>query len=335
MRFAYASRQETLTNAKKLHNSKETFMKLFITGGAGYLGTEVIRRLIAEPGDIAEIVVYDNFSRGNYGLFTQPELAGKGQIRVIEGDLLDSRKLRATMSGADVVLHLAARVSTPYASDSAHTYDQINHWGTAELVYAIEDAPRPPALIHLSSTSVYGFADQEVDESIPPVPNSSYGMSKFRAEEQVRRLMDKRVSRTVILRTGNVFGYSPSMRFEAVINRFVFEAKYLRRISVHGKGEQVRPFIAVSDVARVIESAIRGKLADGLYNVAAENVAVGDIAALLRRIYPDLEVQALDRHVRHGSLRLAANPKITKILKERPGKIADRIRELAKTLSFR
>lgn len=308
-------------------------MKLLITGGAGYLGTEVIRRLVADPVDITEIVVYDNFSRGNYGLFTQPELAGKRQVRVVEGDLLDSRKLREVVSGSEVVLHLAARVSTPYASDSAHSYDQVNHWGTAELVYAVEDAGTP-TLIHLSSTSLYGFADGEVDESTPPVPNSSYGLSKFRAEEQMRRLMDKGATRTVILRAGNVFGYSPSMRFEAVINRFMFEAKYLHRISLHGRGEQVRPFIAVSDAARVIERAVRGEIASGLYNVAAANVAVGDIANLMRETFPGLEVQSLNRHVEHGSLRLAQNPVVAAILREQPGTVADRIRELAATLSF-
>ncbi len=308
-------------------------MNLLITGGAGYLGTEVIRRLVANPGDIVSIVVYDNFSRGNHALFTQPELAGRGNVRVVEGDLLDSRKLRQAVARANVVLHLAARVSTPYASDSPHTYDQINHWGTAELAYAIEDA-KTPRLVHLSTTSLYGFAEDEVSEQTRPVPNSSYGLSKLRGEEQVRRLLDKGETATTILRAGNVFGHSPSMRFEAVINRFVFEAKYFRRISLHGKGEQVRPFIAVADVARVIERAVRGGLPSGLYNVSAENVAVSAIAGLMHEIYPDLEVQTLNRHVAHGSLRLAANPVITEILDEVPGTVADRIRELAAALSF-
>lgn len=308
-------------------------MNLLITGGAGYLGTEVIRRLVAHSSDIAEIIVYDNFSRGNYGLFTQPDLAGQGNVRVVEGDLLDSRKLREAVSRADTVLHLAARVSTPYASDSHHTYDQINHWGTAELIYALEDADTP-RLVHLSTTSLYGFSEEEVNEQTRPIPNSSYGLSKLRGEEQVRRLLDKGTTQTVILRAGNVFGHSPSMRFEAVINRFILEAKYLRRISLHGQGDQVRPFIAVGDVARVIERAVHGGLASGLYNVSAENVAVSAIAALMREIYPDLEVQSLNRHVSHGSLRLAENPTVSAILRECPGTVIDRIRELAATLSF-
>lgn len=288
-------------------------MKVLITGGAGYVGTELLTALCQE-NEIKEIIVYDNFSGTNCGLFTQGGLINKDKIKIVEGDILDSRKLNTVVNEVNAVIHLAAKVSTPYISENHHDYDQVNHWGTAEVVYAIEESPNVEKFIHLSSAAVYGFTDLEVDEASEVNPSMAYGVSKFRAESHVKRLLNNADRQVLILRSGNVFGFSPSMRFESVINRFAFNAKYLRKIVVYGLGDQMRPFIEVSDLVRVIKHGLLNHMSSKIYNVFDDNMTIIDIANIFQEIFPELEKQYLNQHVSYGSLRLKQNHKIEKIL---------------------
>ena len=112
-------------------------MKLLVTGGAGYLGTELVRALAARP-EIEEVVVYDNLARRNHNLFLAERLLSK-PIRFVQGDILDTRTLEKLVADADAIAHLAARVSTPFADQDFHGMDQVNHWGTAELAYLLRN----------------------------------------------------------------------------------------------------------------------------------------------------------------------------------------------------
>src|SRR6476660_9652676 len=113
-------------------------MNVFITGGAGYIGTELVKEL-SERNDVKKILVYDNLSRGNFNFFIGQHSEGN-KIKFIQGDILDSRKIRKELKGIDVVYHLAGKVTTPFANIDSHFFEQINHWGTAELIYAVEES---------------------------------------------------------------------------------------------------------------------------------------------------------------------------------------------------
>src|SRR3954468_14795002 len=114
-------------------------MKVLVTGGAGYIGTELIGLLVADER-VKQVIVYDNLSRSNPNLFLGLKLTNHAKLSFVKGELLDSRGLRKVLKGVDVVYHLAAKVTTPFANDDAHSYEQVNHWGTAELVYAVEES---------------------------------------------------------------------------------------------------------------------------------------------------------------------------------------------------
>src|SRR5690348_12836656 len=137
-------------------------MNVLITGGAGYIGTELIK-LLVNNNEINKIVIYDNLSRPNFNLFLGQKFQGYHKISFVKGELLDSRGLRRVLKDIDVVYHLAAKVTTPFANADAHVYEQVNHWGTAELVYAVEES-KVRKFIYTSSTGVYGSSEQEVDE---------------------------------------------------------------------------------------------------------------------------------------------------------------------------
>ena len=142
-------------------------MRVLITGGAGYLGTKLVYELESDTS-VSEIVVYDNLSRPNMNLFLgQVKLPSK--VKFIKGELLDSRKLKKLLVDADVVYHLAAKVTTPFADHDPNFFEQINHWGTAQLVDLVKEA-KIKKFIYVSTVSVYGNSDKEmtVPNSFPP-----------------------------------------------------------------------------------------------------------------------------------------------------------------------
>ncbi|MDH3322313.1 MAG: SDR family oxidoreductase [Flavobacteriaceae bacterium] len=281
-------------------------MKILITGGAGYIGTELVYELNKNP-EVKEIVVYDNLSRGNINLFIgSNKLSNK--IKFIQGDILDTRLLRESLKGVDVVYHLAAKVTTPFADQNAHFFEQVNHWGTAELTYAIEES-EVKKFIYTSSASVYGASSQEADEQTFPNPKTFYGISKLRGEEQVNRLFDKDME-VFIIRCGNIYGYSKSMRFDSVINKFMFEANFKNRIAIKGSGDQHRSFIHVDKTANILSNLIFSKLPKGTYDLVEDNLSINEIAETFKDIFPKLENIFISQQLKMRELKVKPNPKI-------------------------
>ena len=144
-------------------------MNILITGGAGYIGTKLIKRLSAIK-EVEKIVIYDNLLRGNFNLFLGDKFINPFSLEFIKGDLLDSRSLKKALEAFDIVVHLAAKVTSPFANVNLHFYEQINNWGTAELTYAIEES-EVQKVIYLSSMGVYGFSDEEIKDGDPTNPS--------------------------------------------------------------------------------------------------------------------------------------------------------------------
>lgn len=282
-------------------------MKVLITGGAGYIGTELVKKFV-QMKNIEEIIVYDNLSKGAYNFFLCTCIGGDN-IRFIQGDILDTRKLRKALQGVDVVIHAAAKIATPYSDDDPHKYEQINHWGTAELSYAIEES-NVQRLIHISSLSVYGASGKNkfITETTKLNPRTNYGISKMRGEAFIERLMKK--IPTYIIRLGNVYGFNQSMRFDAVINRFAFDANFVKKLDIHGDGRQERSFIHVDKAANILTQLVEKDVPGGIYNLVDENRSVMDIALTLKDIFPDLEMQFINQHLQLRNISVDTDCKI-------------------------
>ena len=285
-------------------------MKILVTGGAGYVGTPLVDLLCTNPG-VEEVLVYDNLSRPNYNLFIGAKKEGYQKLKFIKGELLDTRRLSNALKKVDVIYHLAARVTTPFANTDAHLFDQVNNWGTAELVYALEDNP-VKKFIYASSGGVYGSSTEPVDESFEPNPKSFYGISKLRGEEHVRRLSGK--IPYYIFRCGNVYGYNRSMRFDAVINKFIFEANFEKRITIHGDGEQARSFINADVIAHALANALNSSLPDGTYNLVDKTYKVMDIVDVLKQLLPDLEFILINQYMKLSELNIKRNDSVNQAL---------------------
>lgn len=274
-------------------------MKVLVTGGAGYVGTSLCEILLAS-GKVDELTVFDNLSRHNFNLFIgQNKL--NGNIKFVEGDILDSRKLRKAVQGVDAVIHLAAKVTAPFADQDAHLFEQVNHWGTAEVTYAAEESD-VKKLIYLSSVSVYGSGEsaRSIDSELNP--KTFYGISKMRGEEHVQRLSRK--MKTHVIRCGNVYGYNRSMRFDAVINKFLFEANFHQKINIHGDGQQHRPFVHVNTVCETLMNVLFEDGESSISNLVEHNYSINDIAEVLKELYPELEMIFINNNMRLRELKI-------------------------------
>jgi len=269
-------------------------MKILITGGAGYVGYSLVKNLLEDVSQLHSITIYDNLSRRNYSFFTEAKFDHK-PVKFIHGDILDGRMLSQALEGIDCVIHLAAKVTTPFADADAHSFDQINHWGTAQLAYAIEKS-NVSKVIYLSSISIYGDSTEPLNEESVPNPHSFYGRSKWEGEKQLNVL--KKDRQVFILRSGNVYGYNPSYRIDAVVNRFLFQANFQGKITVNGSGDQHRSFIHVDKVANAIVRVVNGTIAPGTYNLVEHNFSINDITRGIQAIYPKLDIIHANYNIR-------------------------------------
>lgn len=281
-------------------------MNVLITGGAGYIGTKLVKHLVGQEA-IKKIIVYDNLSKGHHNFFLGATYDSKDKIQAVQGDILDTRLLKKLMKEVDVVVHLAAIVTTPFANTDPHFYEQVNHWGTAEVVYSAEESDISK-FIYLSSTSVYGASEQVSDETTTPAPSTFYGISKLRGEEHVNRLAEKKTA--INIRGGNVYGYSKSMRFDAVINRFMFDANFTNRIQINGNGKQSRAFIHVDALCDSLTQVVTNDVQSGTYNLVDKNLQILDLVDVLKEMYPTLEFLFTNQHMNLRELKISPGSKL-------------------------
>jgi UDP-glucose 4-epimerase len=199
-------------------------------------------------------------------------------------------------------------------------------------VYAVEESD-VKRFIYTSSTGVYGSSKIPAHEDKPPDPQTFYAVSKLRGEQHVRRLIGK--IDTYIMRCGNVYGYSKSMRFDAVINKFIFDANFNKMISIQGDGKQSRTFIHIEMMAKALNNLLTADLPSDVYNVVDKNLTVIDILDVMKELIPDLEFMFINQHLRLHELNVKVNPLITDTLKIRNSRtLKEDLSEFLKKFSF-
>lgn len=281
-------------------------MKVLITGGAGYIGTELCRKLNQNP-EVRTITVLDNLSQDNYNLFLHSQIK-PGKVKFVKGELLDSRTLDKIVKNVDVVYHLAAENTDD--DKLHHLHEQVNNWGTAELIYAVE-ASNVKQFVYLSSTDVYGFSDQEFDVYSMLEPSSSLGNSKLRGEQHVERIMSK--INTQIIRLGNVFGYGVSMKMKGILNNLLFDSHFVGNISIHGSGNQKRSFISLDKTTNILANLIGGKLDSGVYNLVDYNKSIMELVESIQKQNPNIEINFTNQHLELPQQKVLLDERIMKL----------------------
>jgi len=305
-------------------------MNVLITGGAGYIGNTLCEILLKDKR-VNKVVVYDNLSRKNYNLLIGKTYVNHEKLRFVNEDILNSRTLKPFLEDADLVYHLAAKVTTPYASEDAHVYEQVNHWGTAELVYALEKMPLT-YLVYLSSLSVYGSTEDKVTEQSMINPKSFYGISKKRGEDHVMRLVKK--NQASIIRSGNVYGYNDSVRFDAVINRFMIKANFEEKLTINGDGNQYRSFISVENLSKAMLYYLNENPESGTYNLADKNLSINDVYKVIKEIYPNVETIYINQHMQLQHIKTDLNLAFNKLQQVDSTDLKEDLLEFKKNFAF-
>jgi UDP-glucose 4-epimerase len=232
-------------------------MRVLVTGGAGFIGANVVRRLVTEG---AATVVLDDLSSG-----TWDNLTGVPCVERVEGSVLDRGLLDACLSRADAVVHLAARPSVPATvADPVGTHAH-NATGT---VLVLDAAVRAGGLhtIVASSAAVYGDDPTPwKHEGLVPRPRSPYAADKLCSESAAMAASACYGLPTLALRFFNVFGplQPADHAYAAVVPAFVAAALAGRPLTIHGDGCQTRDFVDVDDVTRVIARALSERITSG------------------------------------------------------------------------
>jgi nucleoside-diphosphate-sugar epimerase len=252
-------------------------MHVLVTGGGGYIGLELCRQLL-ERGDRVRVV--DRFFFGA-GPLEALDREYPGKIDAITGDLRGWDD--AWLDGIDGVSHLAGLSNDPTAEYNPDANWQMNAIATERLGEACKRRG-VRRFVFGSSASLYdGLGPGMFDEQTPVEPRGAYSISKRYGEEALLRLAGADFAPT-ILRQGTVYGYSPRMRFDLVVNTFVRDAITRHKLFLHGGGWQWRPLVDVSDVARahiIVLDAPLDKVGGEIFNLMQENYQVRQLAMLV------------------------------------------------------
>jgi UDP-glucose 4-epimerase len=255
-------------------------VRALVTGGAGFIGSNIVARLVGEGHDVR---VLDDLCTG------YRENVPEG-VELVVGDVADEAVVRVAMDGVEVVFHQAARRSVIGSVEHPLRTDTANVHGTL----AVLDAARLAGarrVVSASSSSVYGGAEQmPTPERAPLIPRSPYAVSKFAGEQYCRVYSELHGLETVSLRYFNIYGprQRPDSAYAAVIPLFIEALAEGRRPVVHGDGGQSRDFTFIDDAvaaniaaATAPASACSGKV----YNVAGgHRYSLLEMLALLGRI---------------------------------------------------
>jgi nucleoside-diphosphate-sugar epimerase len=284
-------------------------MKVLVTGGAGYIGAVLCERLINAGHDVRVL------DRLYWGRTPLAHLADR--IEVVQADVRDVPE--AAFDGIDAVAHLAGLSNDPTAEYNPKANWEMNATATEELARACKRRG-VKRLTFGSSASIYdGLSDEVFDEDAAVSPRGAYSRSKRAAEEALLHESDKTFA-PVILRQGTVYGYSPRMRLDLVVNTFIKDALLRGALFLHGGGWMWRPLVDVSDVAeahlRCLEApadAVGGQI----FNVVHDNFQIRQLAMLV--------TGSLSLIGRHARLENAPVPKINRNYRCSNRKLHDRI----------
>jgi nucleoside-diphosphate-sugar epimerase len=216
-------------------------MRFLVTGAAGFIGSHLCRRLLAEGH---EVVGLDDLSDGSLD-----NLADTPEVRFVEADLREEAAVRQAAIGSSVILHHGAMRSVPRSIALPEKTSDVNVRGTLNVLLAARE--EAATVVFASSSSLYG--DQErfpLREDMTPMPRSPYAASKVAGEAYCRAWWLSFGVPTVALRYFNVYGpgQDPNNEYAAVIPRFILACLTGKRPEIHGDGDQSRDFTFIDDV---------------------------------------------------------------------------------------
>ncbi len=283
-------------------------MRVLITGGAGFLGSALANRLV---GLGHTTLALDDLTTGDPRRL-EPE------VLFTRGDVKDIPKLWTLLQGVDCVYHLAARVRVPESIHYPNDYNDVNVGGTVAVMEAMRDTG-VQRVVFASSGALYGEQPtQPVSESLPPHPNSPYGVSKIAAEYYVSTLGALYNIETVALRIFNTYGPGQDLppSYPPVIPHLLKQAQTGGSMVLFGDGSQTRDFVYLDDVVDALVTASTAvNVNRAVINIGSgQEVSINELAALIARVVGRRPNLLHNRSHSGGVSRLVADVRLARDL---------------------
>ena len=254
-------------------------MNILVTGGAGFIGSHLVRHLLAKG---EQVTALDNLSTG---------LAGNlpPEAKLVEMDILDEDLPKVVATGAfDAIVHLAAQTMVDTSIKNPLLDTRENLLGTVQVLEAAR-AANVKRVIFASTAAVYGDVKEDdlpVREAQPTLPLSFYGLSKLSVEKYLEMYENLYGMEYVVLRFANVYGERQGDGGEGgVISIFAKAVAEGRDITIYGDGEQTRDFVYAGDIAEGIWAALRTEEVNAAYNLSTQTeTSLRELVSLLAEI---------------------------------------------------
>jgi UDP-glucose 4-epimerase len=254
-------------------------MKVLVTGGAGFIGSHLVDRLLKEG---YEVRVLDDLSSGKMENLQSHIESGK--VDFVKADIRDALAVKKSMQDICIVVHLAAQASVPFSVEHPDETFDINVKGTVNLLRsAAEETVKK--FVFISSCAVYGASGADpISEGTKTDPISPYAESKLLGERYCLGFDERKLFPAVVLRLFNVYGLRQGLsEYSGVITRFIDRLKHNLPLIIYGDGSQTRDFVHVSNVVDAICCALSGCNGEGeIFNIGSGNcVSLKELAATM------------------------------------------------------
>jgi nucleoside-diphosphate-sugar epimerase len=272
--------------------AKNKEKRILVTGGAGYIGCVLVQRLLKAG---YKVIILDKLIHGveplrNFLKNPPPNLS------IIIGDLQNKDDVQRALENIHAVIHLAAIVGDPACAADSELAVNVNFNATVRLADMCKKR-KIKRFVFASTCSVYGTGRKDIlteDSEVNPI--SLYAETRLYGERGILALADKNFA-PVLLRLGTIFGMSPRMRFDIIVNYLTQKAIRKEKISIFG-GEQWRPLLHVSDAAHAFQIAMESpleKINKQIFNIGLTNLQVREIGNIIKKNIPDAKVQVLNK----------------------------------------
>ena len=262
------------------------FKNIFITGGAGYVGSALVPRLLDKGYNVT---VYDLFIYGD-------TLKEHPRLKKIKGDIRNREEMIEDVNGHDAFIHLACVSNDPSFDLDPALSRSINYEAFTNILDAVK-LNNMRRFILASSTSQYGIKDTniQVTEDIEPKPITDYAKYKLECEKLTKEADLE--AEYVFVRPATLCGYAPRLRLDLSINILTINALQNKIIKIFG-GDQLRPALNIKDMARVYELMleVHGEKINGeAFNVGYQNMSIREMAELIKSTigYPEIKFEVV------------------------------------------
>lgn len=250
------------------------FMKILVTGGAGFIGKYLVESLLKSN----TVTIYDNLeSSSEQDITFLVELGA----RFVKGDILNYELLQKSSVGQDIIIHLAAKSDVIESTLHPEITNKTNVEGT-ENVLKCCIGNNVKKIIFASSAAVYGNSiEMPITEKSSTDPISPYGKSKLSAETIIRKICEGNGLGYIIFRMFNVYGKGQNENYSGVITKFLRNIAKDESLKINGDGEQTRDFISILDVVKAFDSAIKSDK-NATYNIASgKSISINELVETL------------------------------------------------------